>query len=149
MTATALLLALLAAPGVRCEPPECRAVVSAAQSAGARYGVPPAVLVAVCLAESGCDPRAVGWPRRGGVDLGAWQLHLTDHRPATRAALAAVAGLEAGAAGAGYLLARSRRMCRRAACPCPWAHYNWAGRARWCRRVRAALRVLTRDPGTV
>ena len=139
MTITLLTLALLSAAGCRCAPWECHELVTAAVRAGDRHGVPPRVLIAVALIESGGDPLAVGHPRRGGLDLGAWQLHVTDHRPAIRAALASVAGLHAGAEGAAMLLAQSRRRCRGGRCRCIWALYNPGSRT-WCRQLARALR---------
>jgi hypothetical protein len=116
------------------------ALIAAASPVESRYGLPPRLLVAVVLIES--SGRAIVSRRRrcGGVDVGVGQVHV--HEP-TRARVRRLLVLSTNLDRAGYLLARSRRLCGDR-CRCPEALYNWSGRTRWCSRLYARWRWLLR-----
>lgn len=107
------------------------ALIAAASPVEERYGLPPYLLVAVVLVESG--GRAIVSRRRrcGGVDVGAAQIHVHDRN---RRRIRQLLELSVNLDRAGALLAKSRSRCKGRACRCLEARYNWASRT-WCGRV--------------
>ena len=114
------------------------ALIAATSPVETRYGLPPYLLAAVVLCESG--GRAIVSRRRkcGGVDVGVGQIHVCDR---SKRRIRQLLVLSTNLDRAGFLLARSRARCHRGRCRCMEAHYNWNSRT-WCGRVHRAWRRL-------
>ncbi|HBD19456.1 MAG TPA: hypothetical protein DC063_04780 [Arenimonas sp.] len=122
---------------------DARAVHRLAGPLEARHQLPRGLLRAVVRCEDPTWNAAVVAVRPWGCAVGLGQIAVRRCPPwsvwlLTRARVNLAASAE--------LLADSRRRCRDpksrpGACPCPWAHYDWGDRTRWCRRVTRALRT--------
>lgn len=127
MTPLLLALAMLAQPECRVTRGRAELLAAEVLRVERRHHLPPLLMAAVVLAESGGIPLVARGRGKGGLgcDVGPAQVHLPGCRPAARLAALAAPGrnLEAGA----MVLSRSRRLC------------SW--RASWavCRRSRWAL----------
>jgi hypothetical protein len=129
------LLYFLVAPDVACRPSLAPAVRQGVLRASERHSVPPNLLHAVLLAESGCRPLAV---RRDGdaCDVGLVQVRA---RPCTPQALQALLPVKANLMAGARILAASRRRCSKPRPPrackrSAWALYN-SGSRRWWPKV--------------
>jgi len=141
---TALLLTFLALPGNGCSGHEARQVVSAAVSAGRRYDVPPALLLAVVMGETRCDNLVSKPTRDGGIDVGYAQIHVVDPMSAE---VGRYLNPRYNLARAAAILANSRRTCTgrgkdwRGCKVTVWALYNYRSET-WWPKVRRYLEAM-------
>jgi hypothetical protein len=136
LTPALLALALLAQPEARISPARAELLAHELARVELRHHLPPLLLAAVVLAESG--GRSLVLPSRGGCDVGPAQVHVDGCAPARVAALLPPGrSLEAGA----LVLDRSRRLCaqRPRWRPCRVSRYSLynAGSSGWWPRVAA------------
>jgi len=138
MTPALLALAILAQPETSraVGPRTARQLARACIRAERRHGLPPGLLCAVALAETGGRSRIRRYGR--DCDVGPWQLRVPGC-PGAVVRIMTRAGIEAQAEAAAWLL----RIRRDPAGPCPWWRYN-PGSRRWCKKVMDIQRRLTR-----
>ena len=136
----ALLLSLfLQHPKCMIRPPQARVIVRSAITAARSYHVPAYVVLAAVLKETG-GRRVTVTLKDGSCDIGPWQIHTTDCRPAVRIALNVP---QASAMSGAALLDWSRKRCMGSDPPkaCErsvWALYN-AGSKTWSKDMEEII----------
>lgn len=141
MTALLLALAMLAQPECRVSRGRAELLAAEVLRVERRHHLPPLLLAAVVLAESG--GRSLVLASRGGCDVGVAQVHVPGCAPARVAALLPPGrSLEAGA----LVLDRSRRLCaqwpRWGCCRVHWVGAYNAGSRGYAVRVLRIWRRL-------